>query len=507
MEFLKRAIEQIRQMWGNLTSGQRVLVSAIAVAIVLLTVWGATVSTTENWVRVVGHEVSDDVRGQIITQFNDENQKYDLQNMEIHVPRKDAQRVALQLASRGIMTGDAIWKFLDEPSIIASRWDKEKRYQRAIQLTLEAMIRTLKPVRNARVLLNPGSERARLGFVGDKPSASVQVELHPGETLSRKNVKAIAGGVAGSIAGLSMNGVHIIDTEGRPYRAREESDLATPIGIRELEMQYEEQVKREVEEFFPGSVTIIRVVVESKREHVEDVKVSPGVPINEETRKFKDKGQISRGVGGIKGESFLTSVQEGAIMKNDKDESEERTQSAVSTIKRITDDPGGQIVKVSAAVKWPVPADENGQLDTAYVTENEPKVKRAVQLALGPIATEEDVTIFPFPMSAPEPLPPTPLMDRILEGIHAHWAKVALLLMALFGLILVYKIIKAAMPTDMVQEIQAIRTRIDEEGRVAGEAMAPAADEGARAKQGIKDLVAKNPAGGGLVLNRWMGSK
>ena len=99
------------------------------------------------------------------------------------------------------------------------------------------------------------------------------------------------------------------------------------------------------------------------------------------------------------------------------------------------------------------------------------------------------------------------MMEKILEAAAAHWAKVVLLLLAVLGLTLVYRIIRSAMPTEMVQEIQAIRTRMEQEGRAAEEEAFTATGESAKMKADIRDMVTKSPGGGGLILNRWMGGK
>ena len=156
MESLKRALEQIGRMWANLSATQRVVLSAAAALMVVLLIFGS-VSSAESWVRIAGPEVDGSKRADILKKLQERNQKHELRGAEILVPKQDADRIVLELAGEGAMTTNSVYKFLEQSDIFATRWQNEKRLQIALQSKLESMIRSIESVRNAVVVINPGS--------------------------------------------------------------------------------------------------------------------------------------------------------------------------------------------------------------------------------------------------------------------------------------------------------------------------------------------------------------
>src|SRR5690348_15476081 len=125
MESLKRALEQTGRMWANLSATQRVVLSAAAAVMVVLLLFGS-VSSTETWVRVAGPEVDASKRADILKKLQDRNQKHEVRNTEILVPKQDAERLITELAGEGAVSSNSVWKFLEQSDIFATRWQNEK---------------------------------------------------------------------------------------------------------------------------------------------------------------------------------------------------------------------------------------------------------------------------------------------------------------------------------------------------------------------------------------------
>src|SRR6516162_3486733 len=132
MDSVKRALENLGRMWAALNATQRVLLSASALLMVLLLVWGSA-GSVPTMVRVAGPEVDAAKRQQILSKFQERNQKHEVRGAEIFVPKEDADRVVLELAGEGSMTNNGVWKFLEQSDIFAPRWTQEKRFQIALQ--------------------------------------------------------------------------------------------------------------------------------------------------------------------------------------------------------------------------------------------------------------------------------------------------------------------------------------------------------------------------------------
>src|ERR1043166_2247545 len=141
MDVLKRAWDAIRRMWGNLTTTQRTIVGAAAAGVVLFLVWGSVVSTPDGMVRVVGREVDDEKRGEILKRLQEKNEKYEVRDRDIYLPRETADRVVLELAGDGVMSDHAVWQWLENSDILVGEGQLKKRHKVALQRKLEIMIR------------------------------------------------------------------------------------------------------------------------------------------------------------------------------------------------------------------------------------------------------------------------------------------------------------------------------------------------------------------------------
>src|SRR5690606_36342903 len=106
----------------------------------------------------------------------------------------------MKLASEGFPTGAAVgYELLDkEQAFGTSQFMEKTRYHRSLEGELAKTISSMNRVRGARVHL---AIPKRSVFISDsrRPSASVFVELYPGQSLERMQVAAIVQLVAASI--------------------------------------------------------------------------------------------------------------------------------------------------------------------------------------------------------------------------------------------------------------------------------------------------------------------
>ena len=327
MDVLKRALESIQRMWGNLTPSQRIVMGALAATVAVVIAWGSAAGVGDNLVRVVGHEIPDAERGDVLKKLQEKNIKYEVRNLDIYVAREQAEQVVLELAGEGVMSDRAVWGFLDASDIVASKWQLEKRYQVALQRKLEGMIRKIEGVRNAGVVLSPASEAQQLGFRdGAKASAAVQVELQTGAVFVPKQAKAVAGLVARAVPGLDPDRVHIMDTKGFAYHVpRETGSLAGSDGLRALESELETDIKAKITELFPMARVVVRAVADGVDKVMEEKKHTKPQARETEERKRVEKSRPAGGLGGIKGESNLRpETAEGAAHEDTETESREK---------------------------------------------------------------------------------------------------------------------------------------------------------------------------------------
>lgn len=122
----------------------------------------------------------------------------------------------MKLAAEGFPTGASLgYELLDkEQAFGTSQFMEKTRYHRSLEGELAKTVSSMNRVRGARVHL---AMPKRSVFISDnrRPSASVFVELYPGQSLDRMQVSAIVQLVAASIPELSEKDVTVVDQRGQ----------------------------------------------------------------------------------------------------------------------------------------------------------------------------------------------------------------------------------------------------------------------------------------------------
>ncbi len=496
MDVFKRALDTIRRTWGTLGTSQKVLLSASAVAMVLLLVWGSTAATAQAWTKVAGSDLRVEERDAVQKRLQEKNVRHEVRNLEIYVPREHADAVILELAGEGVISDQAVWKFLESESIFVSKWQLEKRFQVALQRRLELMVRRVDAVRNAAVQISPGSEARELGFAhGSKASASVVVELHPGKSLTRPNVVAIAGLVARAVPGLDSDRVHLMDTRGNVHRVPRMDGPVASGEIRDIEARLEAEIEEKILRVFPTSRTFVRVIAKASEVRTREKKFGKQVPRVEESRDRVIKSEPAGGPGGIKGESSAV-PERAAGGRQDEKESESRTDNHVDVKETEQIDPMGVVESITVGVLIPKEPDDPITPEQA---------KDMIQKAVGKQAEANGVSVVLVPTKKPEAIPPVPLPEKALAWLSANWTTPLLALFALVAIVVMARIVRGAMARSGLEEIQALQAALAEG---VGGVEAPAAEgEVGRVKQGLRDMIGRNPAHAAAALKQMMAGK
>jgi len=159
--------------------------------------------------------VSDRDGGAILAQLSQMNIPY--RNSDggvILVPADKVHEARLKLASQGLPKGSVVgFEMMESQKFGMTQFQEQLNYQRALEGELARSIQTLAPVAAARVhLALPKSS----GFLRDKepPTASVLLQMHPGQTLDRAQVAGIVHLVASSVPELNTKNVSVVDQHG-----------------------------------------------------------------------------------------------------------------------------------------------------------------------------------------------------------------------------------------------------------------------------------------------------
>ncbi len=170
----------------------------------------------------------------------------------ILVPASKVHEVRLQLAAQGLPRGGSVsgFELLDKQQGFGiSRFMESRRYQQALEGELARSIATLRNVKSARVHLAMPKQSV---FIREreKPSASVVVNLYPGQVPTERQVQAIVHLVASAIPGLAADRVTVVDQTGQLLTNREKDS--------ELDMTHQQfAYTRRVEQSYVSRIEAI----------------------------------------------------------------------------------------------------------------------------------------------------------------------------------------------------------------------------------------------------------
>lgn len=143
----------------------------------------------------------------------------------LKVPSGRVHEARLQMATEGLpRTGGFGFEIMEQDQGIGtSRLVETARYHRALEGELARSVSTLSSVESARVHLAMPRETV---FVRDRvrPSASVLVNLHPGRTLTERQVAGIVHLVSSSIPDMDPERVTVVDQRGQLLTPRDEDE-------------------------------------------------------------------------------------------------------------------------------------------------------------------------------------------------------------------------------------------------------------------------------------------
>jgi flagellar M-ring protein FliF len=184
-------------------------ISLIAILTILLVVG----VLTPGYGVLFNHLDSSDAN-QIITQLEQENIAYQLQNNghDILIDKRLIDKTRIKLMSRDLaLTHSVGFELFDKSDFGMTDFSQKINYQRALQGELERTISSLEEVKQARVhLVIPENHL----FQQENNQPRVAVTLHLNQALSPQQVKSIQQLITASVANLPRKNVVIVDQNG-----------------------------------------------------------------------------------------------------------------------------------------------------------------------------------------------------------------------------------------------------------------------------------------------------
>ncbi|MGQ9687336.1 MAG: flagellar basal-body MS-ring/collar protein FliF [Desulfobaccales bacterium] len=253
MESIKNLLRRLRERFQALPSSQRLLIPALAAALLLALGFLFFVQGQSDY-GVLFTNLSQEDAGEIVNKLKAKKVSYRLENngTAILVPKSEMYELRLLLASEGLPKGGGVgFEIFDRQDLGTTNFVQHLNYQRALQGELARTIAGMPEILEARVHIVTPKESL---FLEDQkePSASVALKLRPGRTLSPAQVEAVVNLVASAVAGLHPTKVTVVDLKGRILSKPQDriGFQGLTAGQLTLQRQVEESYETKVQELF-----------------------------------------------------------------------------------------------------------------------------------------------------------------------------------------------------------------------------------------------------------------
>ncbi|MGR2770143.1 flagellar basal-body MS-ring/collar protein FliF [Photobacterium ganghwense] len=412
-------VARAKSLWH---SNQRNLVlsavmAAIVAAIIVVALW----SSSQNYRPLYGQQERFDT-GEIISVLEGEGIPYRLQeeNGQVLVEEGEVARIRMLLAAKGIKAKlpTGLDSLKDDSSLGTSQFMETARYRHGLEGELVRTIIALDAVNNARVHLAIPRQTLFVRQQAEAPSASVMVELKAGEDLKNEQVEAIINLIVGSVTGMKMENVSVVDQYGRLLSADIGSAEVGKVNAKFLD--YQKNLEKQVIQRAADMLTPIvgpsnfrvQVAADMDFSRVEETResIDPSPVVRtEHSIQNNSIDKIALGVpGSLSNKPPVTSKEDPKDSKNTNERSEVNRQYALGSSVRHTQHQQGKVNKLTVSVLLNAAAAPNG---TAWTEEEKQQISTMVKDAVGISAARGDslsllsFNFTPIEIDAPPAIP------------------------------------------------------------------------------------------------------
>ncbi len=511
MDFLRRTLDQIRDLIRRMSFSQRwstgLALLAILVALGLLVLWTGRAEFVPLLVGAppdVVYRVKENLAGKSIP--------FRLENNVLSVPVDAKDRIEIDLVGEGVFPeGQDVFSWVYDPDITETKGKREMKYLRSLTRRLQVMIESLAPVRSARVEITPAPQSPFL--VQSEPGkAAVTLQLRSGQKLKKETALAIARTVAAADRSLKPADVTIVDTEGNHYRIPREDDLAAISGDQlEIKRSWEEYYRGKAEDalgWLAKKIVTVDVTLDFQTLHEQSRVFDPEktVVVEEETRTRDSQGFPLANVPGAESNLGLSTLPL-VTASGDK----------IGPATDTTSDSRSRSEASSTVIDRSKPAGEAKEIAIAVIVDKEEVALRGstaekLQEALALLVPGRDlkkVTVTPVSFAPPPEIPAPTLLDRSEELWRRYGDQAMLVLLIAAAAIMVSWILRRAVPRDVTAQLEQARRRLQEEeggtAPIEDEPATPAGQEHTdHIRRKLKTIVKDNPRTAANLIRRWV---
>lgn len=364
MDQLQRVLDTIRAQLSKLGATQRLLIASLLVLLVMTMFLVSQYAGTKPYTDLLPVSAAPEQIQQATQFLEDRAIDHRMRDGRPQVAPERRREIIAQMGQAGALPADTSMLFadlIDKQSWTMSNAQQRQLFTIALQNELAGVISKMRGVTAATVIID-APERRGLGMAVQVPTASVQV-THTGQSLSQDTVDAIASLVAGAKAGLSVEGVVVVDAvRNQQRRARSQDSLAAGTYY-ELQLKYEKHYRDRLIQalgYIDGVMISVSAQVDATRQSSNTVAVLPpgqgtvSAPAVETERTLEQRSASTGAEPGVRSNTGLdiASAPAGGPELTESNTSSELT-TKFGTRTETMHDPRGRPTKISAAINVP----------------------------------------------------------------------------------------------------------------------------------------------------------
>lgn len=285
MDQLRRIFETIQKQMPQLSVTQKLLIASLCVLLVMTLFLVSQYASAPSMVELLPSGAADDQQKAVVF-LKDRGINHTVGTDGKVMVTPDRRYVALAaMAKEQALPGDKKLMFeslIQQQNMWMSKQQLDQQYTISLQNELANVARSFKGIEDASVVVS-APEPKGLGSAYRKPVAQVVVFPLNGVPIDQGTVNALADMVSGSVSGLEMRDVAIIDGRNRrSYRAASPEDLAAGSYL-----EQSAKVEQRVQEKIADNLRFIADVIVSVNAIVD------GAQRDRRTLEFMPKGEGS----------------------------------------------------------------------------------------------------------------------------------------------------------------------------------------------------------------------
>ena len=260
--------QQFMTFWKKQSPGKQITMVSLFLAMLILT------PVLVNWANTPSYSIaytglSETDAAQIVQKLDENSIAYQLKSSgTIEVPSDQVYATRLLMAREGLPQSSTVgYELFSGSSMLGmTEFSQKVNYQRAIEGELERTIGSIDAVKAVRVhLVIP--EKSLLSSEQSLTTASVTLQINPGNVLDDSQVRAITHLVASSVEGLKPESVVVVDGEGNLLASgtgsENELNMTVKDDQRSIEMAYATEVQKRVQSILDKILGPNRSVVQA----------------------------------------------------------------------------------------------------------------------------------------------------------------------------------------------------------------------------------------------------